>query len=274
MATPHIQPGQYLLIIGAMKCGTTSLFDYLSGHPRICPARIKEPEYFSRQQGHASALSDYESLWDFDPRRHAWAMEASTGYTKFPVEHGVPERIHGHGLRPRFIYLVREPLARIESHYNFMLPQPGWDLPITHENLINTSRYHLQLSRFLDVFPRDDLLVLDFADLRDRPDQLLARVCSFLDIDDAYRPTDFGVSNPTDTTEPLDIALKRLGLGGATAVIPWRVKRSLRPWVKKWGLSGKRRLSAAERDTIRAALADDMAALHKDFAIDTTRWGF
>lgn len=40
---PH---DRYLLIIGAMKCGTSSLYDYLSGHPQLCPALIKEPEYF------------------------------------------------------------------------------------------------------------------------------------------------------------------------------------------------------------------------------------
>lgn len=28
----------YALIIGAMKCGTSSLYDYLQGHPEICPA--------------------------------------------------------------------------------------------------------------------------------------------------------------------------------------------------------------------------------------------
>ncbi|MGB0713626.1 MAG: sulfotransferase domain-containing protein [Gammaproteobacteria bacterium] len=269
-----IQPDQYLLIIGAMKCGTTSLFDYLSGHPRICPARVKEPEYFSRQQGHGATIAHYDELWDFDPDQHSWAMEASTGYTKFPVEQGIPERIHAQGMRPRMIYLVRDPFARIESHYNFMLPQAGWDLPITHENLINTSRYHLQLTRFLDYFPLRDLLVLDFADLRDRPAELLARVYGFLDIDPTHAPRDFEVSNPTDTVEPLDVALKRAGIGSAAHLVPWRLKRALRPWIRKWGLSGKRRLSASERDTIRAALADDMASLQRDFAIDTAPWGF
>ncbi|MFC4258675.1 hypothetical protein ACFOZ5_06455 [Marinobacter lacisalsi] len=76
---------RYLLIIGAMKCGTSSLYDYLCGHPDLCPALTKEPEYFSSHQRHGVNVGRYEQLWTFDSRFHQYAMEASTGYAKFPV---------------------------------------------------------------------------------------------------------------------------------------------------------------------------------------------
>ena len=57
-------------------------------------------------------------------------MEASTGYTKFD-ERGAAEAIHAYGLRPRLIYIVRDPFERIELHYNFMLQDPAWRRAIT-----------------------------------------------------------------------------------------------------------------------------------------------
>jgi hypothetical protein len=38
-------PGRFGLIIGAAKCGTTSLFSYLQSHPQICGSRVKEPKF-------------------------------------------------------------------------------------------------------------------------------------------------------------------------------------------------------------------------------------
>jgi hypothetical protein len=121
----EIPKDRYALIIGSMKCATTSLFSYLAEHPAIAPAKIKEPEFFSRNQGHQAKLARYEDLWDFDPDIHRYAMEASTGYSKWG-ERGAAERIHAYGLRPRLVYVVRDPFARIESHYNFMLQNPAW----------------------------------------------------------------------------------------------------------------------------------------------------
>ena len=43
----EIQNDDFIIIIGSMKCGTSSLYNYLIEHPSICPCSIKEPEYFS-----------------------------------------------------------------------------------------------------------------------------------------------------------------------------------------------------------------------------------
>ena len=58
-------------------------------------------------------VARYEDLWDFDPDRHRYAMEASTGYTKWG-ERGAAEQIHAYGLRPKLVYVIRDPFERIE----------------------------------------------------------------------------------------------------------------------------------------------------------------
>lgn len=108
-----------MMIVGAMKSGTSTLFEMLSQHPAICPSCVKEPEFFSSHQGHGADVEDYESLFDYDSLRHTMCLEASTGYSKYPSEIDVPKRIKEYGLNPVFIYSVRNPFDRVESEYNF-----------------------------------------------------------------------------------------------------------------------------------------------------------
>src|SRR3954463_14010007 len=98
-----------------MKSGTSSFYRYLSQHPQICQAKVKEPEFFSEHQAHKHLCDKYSDLWEFDPDRHRIALEASTGYTKFPSEPNVPRNIFEYGLRPKMIYCVRNPFERIIS---------------------------------------------------------------------------------------------------------------------------------------------------------------
>ena len=175
----EIPQDRYALIIGAMKCATTSLFSYLAEHPAVAPAKIKEPEFFSRNQGHRAQVARYQDLWDFDPDLHRYAMEASTGYTKWG-ERGAAERIHAYGLRPKLVYVVRDPFARIESHYNFMLQNPAWTRGITDENLVQTSNYYLYVADYARVFGRENLMILDYEALSADPRGTVNRACGFL----------------------------------------------------------------------------------------------
>ena len=107
------------LIVGAMKCGTTSLFEYLASHPAVCGSVPKEPNFFHREAWPAD-LAEYAAFWpDFDPVLHEVAIEASTGYSKWPDVPDVTTRIQEfaarHGTRFRFLYIVRDPLRMIGS---------------------------------------------------------------------------------------------------------------------------------------------------------------
>ena len=107
----------YVMIIGAMKCGTSSLYEYLIEHPQICPCAIKEPEFFSACQPHGydangrrvkDHIARYDDLWAFDAARHRYALEASTGH-KISRRGARPQRntrlwycpsVHLHGKGP------------------------------------------------------------------------------------------------------------------------------------------------------------------------------
>ena len=153
-----------------MKAGTTTLFDHLAGHPAVAASSDKEPKYFAWDSVYERGPDWYASLWDWDPATHSIAMEASTHYS-FRHEH--PEtaaRMAAHPGEFRLVYLVREPVARVESHYHHALAA-GWrvaDRPLgvpIHPDLVDPCRYAWQLDAYTEQFPRESILVLSFEEL-------------------------------------------------------------------------------------------------------------
>ncbi len=251
-----------VMIIGAMKCGTTSLYRQLAQHPQVCAARAKETEYFSQWQGHRSAVASYADLFDFDPRRHRVTLEASTGYTKFPQEQGVAERIQAAGLRPWLVYLLRDPLERIASHIRHVAEHAdataGW--PFAAEYLLHLSMYHRQLAPFARCFGRDRLLLLDFDEYVRDPLQTLRHLERWVGLSphDAYdlRPA------------------HRSGQPALAAGWRGRLQRLRRGLRQRAQSHPRHALEAHERAFIRNALAADMAALQRDYGVAVERWGF
>lgn len=270
---PPIPAERYALIIGSMKCATTSLFAYLAEHPEIAPSIVKEPEYFSRHQGHRHPVGRYEDLWpDFDPGRHRYAMEGSTGYTKF-FERGAAATIAAYGIRPKLLYIVRNPFDRIESHYNFMLQDPAWRFGITDPSLVQTSNYWLFADEFARTFGRENLAVLEYETLSRDPRAAVNAACDFLGLSRLETLAAPEARNVTELPRSdLERRLRRLlpGLGGgapeALKAPVRRVLAALRP--------DKSKLTAAERARVKAALAPDMARFGAGFGIDVGKWGF
>lgn len=274
----HMKEIRYVMIIGAMKSGTSSLYTYLSRHPEICPCKKKEPEFFSTHQRHGASVIRYEELWNFAPSTHRYCLEASTGYTKYPFEQGVPQRIKRYGLSPKFIYIVRDPVERIESQFNFMRLSLGMSpAGFTDPRLIELSKYHQQLTEFMRVFPdRDRYLVLDFEELKMAPKRVVERCTTFLDIRSDY---DFERTVPQNKTprRKLEIWIKQIGaiknmIGGLMSDRQRRaVKRSL-----GWFTPSVEyiEMNVSDRVAIRDLLRSDVAKFENEFQFDVSKWGF
>jgi len=61
---------RYLLLIGSMKAGTTTLFNYLAQHPGIAGAEPKEPGFFAFDETFDQGRDWYDGLFGFDPEVH------------------------------------------------------------------------------------------------------------------------------------------------------------------------------------------------------------
>lgn len=184
-------------VIGAAKAGTTSLHSYLDRHPQIQMSKVKEPRFFAEpedgtpyHQDHVTTLAAYEDLFDagVDVRG-----ESSTDYATYPRRQGVPERIEAMVPDARFVYLVRDPVARTVSHYKMTAALLGekrslvealGDLSNMYSPYISPSLYASQLELFLRRVPQERILVLDQADLQADRQATLKEVCRFLSVDD------------------------------------------------------------------------------------------
>jgi hypothetical protein len=194
------------LVIGSFKCGTTSLHHYLTQHPEIQMATMKETNFFSgppngapytRGAKRIKHLSEYERLFDpaFDVRG-----ETSPNYTAFPLRQGTPERIRQTVPDAKLIYLVRDPVSRTVSHVHHRVSTEGERRPLAsaladlqdlRSPYVCSSFYALQLEQYLRYFPRDQILIIDQANLLSDRQATLREVFDFLSVNDAVSSQQF-----------------------------------------------------------------------------------
>jgi len=190
-----------LFLAGVQKCGTTSLFHYLAGHPQLQAPRRKEIHFFDDE------TVDWRRR-DFGAL-HACFDGGGEGRLRFdatPIYLFWPsalERIKAYNPRARLILLFRDPIERAYSHWRMERLRGAEDLPFSeairdgrarlpggdliHGNwrdrsYVERGFYGAQLARALSLFPKAQVLVLASEDLRQRHAATLDRVAGFLGI--------------------------------------------------------------------------------------------
>lgn len=178
-----------LLIIGAMKCGTTSLHDYLGLHPDIFMSRKKELNYFIDPNWEAN-LNAYRAHF-IKGCQHTWRGESSPSYSKVH-RHGekVVERISNTLPGVKIIYLVRDPIKRIISHY--YEAQEGGYAPssslnqflanVDKNHYVLTSAYYYQISSYLKFVDPKNILVVSSELLLNNRLAVLNEIYEFLGV--------------------------------------------------------------------------------------------
>jgi hypothetical protein len=186
---PIAPTGKHFIVVGAMKAGTTTLFQTLARHPAICRTWVEHPgsgtskeiNYFQTLFNRDDTPLHYDWRFPFDASRHAWTLDVSTGYAKLPGSRPVAARIASLGAQTKLAYILREPVDRIESQIAHTLRGGGEVRNLHH--CIRVSRYAWHLDHFTARLPREQILLLDFAQLRRRPGAVLDQLCDFLEID-------------------------------------------------------------------------------------------
>jgi sulfotransferase family protein len=183
-----------LIVIGASKNGTTSLHYYLGLHPQIFMSRVKELRYFERNFGRG--VEWYEDHFR-SGRNYLVRGETSPQYTSHPCVSGVPERMHALIPDAKLVYVVRDPFARLLSHFVFLTPdQQLADLnraldPIETNRYVAESRQCWQLEQYLPYYPLSQILVISSEDLHGARRTTLSKIFRFLGVDDSFESADF-----------------------------------------------------------------------------------
>ncbi len=181
------------VVIGSMRSGSTSLYKYLQVHPDVFMPR-KEIHFFDRRWHHG--LDWYRHRFEGYGGQPA-VGEATPTYLADPV---ALDRMAATIPGARLLAVLRDPVDRAYSHYWMEHARDRdprtFEQAVDDERLTTTSpsdylvrgRYAEQLADVAARFPRDHVHVLFLDDLRDRPADTYAAVCSFLGIDASFVP--------------------------------------------------------------------------------------
>jgi len=184
-----------LLIIGAMKSGTSSLHNYLATHPDIFMSSNKEPMHFSREENWLQGNDNYLRLFE-SATNERYVGESSTEYSKLPFREGVAKRLHDFSPEARLIYIMRDPFERTVSQFKHMVKTGRTASALTEEirkpnDYLTNSYYAYQLRPYIELFGRDAIFIGLFEDLVAYPETFCQNVFRWLGIDESFVPSNF-----------------------------------------------------------------------------------
>lgn len=282
------------IVIGAMKAGTTSLYHYLKQHHQVFMPTTKELDFFAAESNWRRGLGWYRR--QFSAASDAVARgEASPLYTQYPTHDGVPERIARVLPGVRLIYVVRDPVVRIRSHYQHRVMTGAEKSPpdvavLENPIYLDCSRYSMQLERYLAHFPREQILVVTSERLRFDRRATLREVYEFLGVDPTHVPdvidTEFYRTAGRRTYPPVVLWARRCA--NRHMMLQGRlpraaVKKMLAPWATRCRTrktapaspeATEHLLSPGVRAELAARLSDDVARLRSYMPPDFDGWGY
>lgn len=258
------------IIIGAMKCGTSTLHDQLACQPGFFLSTPKEPNYFSDDEIFARGSTWYQSLFASPEATGASLCgESSTHYTKLPTYPCTIDRIADALEHPRFIYVMRHPVERLVSHYIHEWSERTIEVPIDRaaeqvSRLVEYGCYAMQLAPFVERFGLDRVLPVFMERLLVEPQTELERIGRFLESPEPLTwQHDLGAKNVSRermrasswrdrlVNQPLLARLRR-------QLVPKSLRDQIRNW---WTLDERPELSAGVRARLEATFDSDLAQL-------------
>jgi hypothetical protein len=179
------------IVIGAMKCGTSSLHDQLAAQPQLFMSTPKEPNFFSDDETYARGMPWYRSLFR-EATDAQLCGESSTHYTKLPDRPHTVERLRAACPRVKLVYVIRNPIDRLISHFIHGWTEREIAGPLAtalerHPELIAYGEYGRQLAPYRAAFGDDSILLLTFERLVREPERELDRLGRFLAVDPPLR---------------------------------------------------------------------------------------
>jgi Sulfotransferase domain len=271
------------LVIGAMKGGTTSLWQYLKSHPQIYLPPKKEIHFFGYEENWGRGITWYEDLFAAAPTGTLAVGEASTSYAKYPLIDGVPARIAALLPDVRLIYVIRHPIDRMRSHYVDRYEAGEEDASIENallsdERYLSISRYGMQIERYLDFFDRRQILFITSEALRDQRRSTMRSVFKFLGVDSEWQSPVFDESfYRADAKRHYGPFAQRLRRSPAVRrlaeLAPERVKRINRSVAMHPSVPRDVAISGDLRSRLEAALRDDVKRLRVHVGPHFDGWG-
>lgn len=177
------------IVIGAAKCGTTSICELLGKHNDVFMCNPKEPYFFCREDDYddPAVKSWYESLFA-KASAYTAVGEGSTAYTHPRVSKLTAHRIAEAIPDCKLIFMARHPIKRLESDWR-MRRHEGWtpesiNAAVKEQpTLVTHGMYWRNLKEYVNLFPDEQILVVFLEDFARSPQKELLRCFRHLGVD-------------------------------------------------------------------------------------------
>lgn len=291
------------LIIGAARAGTTALHSYLRQNPSIFMPAAKEPNFFSFEGealNYKGPGADYvnNSVTDIDEYRALFSDappgnvcgEASPLYL---FSEKAPRRIHHHIPQVRMVVVLRNPIDQALSHYLYAVKQriesledfaealeaeeerlaAGWQPLFGYSHF---PRYAEQLSRYFNLFDRNQFLIRTYEDFQTDPQALIGDITSFIGADTEFCPDLSNQLNAGGMPRSRlfqDFLMKPNPVTGLIArVLPQEMRWKIRDRLSQFNLRRGIEMPPRARAMLRERLLPEIEALERLLDRDLSTW--
>jgi len=205
----RVEEYPYLIIGGAPKAGTTSLYKWLADHPKVCASSIKETRFFldadyplpSATRFNGTNLEEYDGFFRHcRDAENLVRVDASPDYLYSKAALRIAELLP----RAKLVFILRDPVERMVSWYKYarqrgligkkmtlreyiiiqVVNPVTTETPI-HLRALDQCRHEKYLQPFREVFGKR-CMVLNFDDIKTDPRGFMARVCGFSGLDESF----------------------------------------------------------------------------------------
>jgi len=287
------------LIIGAPRCSTTSMHEWLGQHPDFFMSALKEPSYYAFEEGSPQnqiprpdqfihRLIDYAPLFEHAGGRKI-VGESSTLYLQIPE---APDRLAAALPEVKMVAILRDPADRCFSHYLQHRNVGAEDVSVFREALDDLPRrraagwtvnydyiepgyYAKHLANFYRVFGKERIKIIQFEEVRKDPTAVLGSICRFVGVsedfafDTAAIRNESGVPRSGGWNGAVHSAMRKLS--GVAQILPSSLRSPIANRMRK-AILEKPVLSQEDRAHLVEIYHDDVVRLEAMLGVDLSAW--
>ena len=257
------------IVIGAMKAGTSTLFRDFFVNPEIERTRGKEVNFLLKDYSFEKINQLYKEQYvNYDLLK----CDVSPKYSQFHNYNGVPERLFRFNPKAKIIYITRDPIERIISHLHHNLLRDRFSAQdvnrevLENKDYVLCSNYQLQIGKFLEYFPKEQILVLMLEEIKSDPTTFCKRLNTFL-----------GTHSITHTGKRFNVSENRYKIVGHDVAHRWIKSGPLRRLYHAfWYMINlnvpKPELTGETKEVLRKTLLEPTKAFADSFSLDMSHW--
>jgi len=247
-----------LIIGGAPKCGTSSVYFWLSAHPDACSSRQKETFFFADSVNrfnkdlniHDHSLEAYQQHFQHcEGQKVIFEATAPYIYMEQALKH-IPQL----PTQPKVVFFLREPAARTLSQYLFQRDRLGitncsFEEYVKRERVLKQGNYASYLKLWKAALPDNRLKVILFEEFLADKVQGMKDLCDFCGLDGSFYE-DFNFTQRNETVKMKSKKLHQFGLK-LQQFVPHSVQEKLLPLYLKLNSGGKSKGTPQEKGQLK-----------------------